>query len=95
MSYDFNTANALSVVYTMLKQINKDLRDPQVTQKMLEDDYKTLSDMLDIFGIKVEIEKLTQDELEVVKAWNEARRAKNFEEADKLRAVITEKGIRL
>ena len=79
----------------MLKQINKDLRDPQVTQKMLEDDYKTLSDMLDIFGIKVEIEKLTQDELEVVKAWNEARRAKNFEEADKLRAVITEKGIRL
>ncbi len=95
MAYDLNTANALSVLYTMLKQINKNLRDPSVSLEILENDYKTISDMLDIFGIKLKIEKLSSDELEIVKAWNKARNEKNFEEADKLRSLIVEKGIRL
>ena len=93
MSYDFNTANALSVIYNHLKTINKDLRTKDIEPSALKNDFKTLKDMLDIFGLYVKINPLTKEELTLVKEWINARNEKDFEKADVLRKEITDKGI--
>lgn len=95
MAYDFNTANALSVMYNHLKTINKDLRNKDVTIEELNNDFVTLKAMFDIFGLYVDIDPLTKEEKDLVNRWYFARSNKDFEEADKLRTEITNKGIRL
>lgn len=95
MAYDFNTANALSVLYNHLKTINKDLRNKEITTLELQRDFVTLKHMLDIFGLYVELNDLTNEEKELVNNWYKARSEKDFEKADILRQEITEKGIRL
>ncbi len=95
MSYDFNTANALSVIYNHLKTINKDLRIKDIDALNLKNDFVTLKTMLDIFGLYVDIQPLTNEERNLVDAWMEARNNKDFEKADILRNEITNKGIRL
>ena len=95
MAYDLNTANALSVLYTHMKQMNKDIRDKAATLKTIADDFKTYQDMLYIFGLEVDLKPLTEDEKTLVNAWNEARSNKDFAKADEYRAKINELGIRL
>ena len=47
------------------------------------------------FGINVDIKPLTLEEKQLVLDWQNARKEKNFELADKYRAQITESGIEL
>ena len=95
MAYDFNTANALSVLYTLLKEINKDLRSPSTEVKTLQDELTTLQAMLFILGLKMDIAPLSIEEKELVNNWNKARQEKNFALADTYRQKIQELGIRL
>lgn len=94
MAVDLNTANAITVLYDVVKQINKELRS-QTDLEVLANLYETLKTMLDILGLSVIISALNEEEMKLVKAWEEARCAKNFALADELRNQINEKGIRL
>lgn len=95
MAHDFNTANALSIIYNHQKNINRDLRDKNITVEVLENDFKTLNDMFKIFGLEVNIKPLTVDERILVDDWQLARMNKEFTKADELRNKITTLGIRL
>lgn len=95
MAYDFNTANALSVLYNLQKKINKDLRNTNCLLDELKDDFQTLQDMFDIFGLFVDIQPLSIKEKELVHAWQKAREKKDFVKADELRLKITEMDIKL
>ncbi len=95
MAYDFNTANALSVLYNLQKKINKDLRNTNCSLDELKDDFQTLQDMFDIFGLFVDIQPLSIKEKELVHAWQKAREKKDFMKADELRLKITEMDIKL
>ncbi len=95
MAYDFNTANAIAKLYDLMKIINTHLRDKNITISSLQDDYKTLKDMLYVLGINVDIKPLNSDELKLVNDWLDARNNKDFDKADILRNKITELGIRL
>ena len=95
MAYDFNTANALSVLYNLQKKINKDLRNTNCLLYELKDDFQTLQDMFDIFGLFVDIQPLSIKEKELVHAWQKAREKKDFVKADELRLKITEMDIKL
>lgn len=95
MAYDFNTANALSVLYLLIKEINKNLRNTQIDIKILQDDFTTLQAMFEVLGLKVDLKPLTLEEKELVRNWNNARITKNFEVADQLRNEIQKLGIRL
>ena len=57
--------------------------------------YQTLTKMLDILGLVVDIKPLTEEEKELVVKWNNARSERNFELADTLRQQINELGIKL
>ena len=49
--------------------------------------------MLYVLGIKIDPIVLSEEDKEVFRAWNKAKSEKNFEEADKYRAILMEKGI--
>lgn len=95
MAYDFNTANALSVLYLLIKDINKNLRNSQVDIKLLQDELTTFKAMCKVFGLEMDLKPLTLEEKKLVQNWNNARAAKDFETADKLRSEIQKLGIHL
>ena len=49
--------------------------------------------IIEILGLVPSVKPLTNEEKDLVLAWQNARNNKDFESADKLRAEITEKGI--
>ena len=94
ISNDFNFANGITCVYEINKEINKELRaNSDLTT--LASLYQTLSKMLDVLGLVVDIKPLSDSEKELVNKWNFARAEKNFELADTLRLQINELGIKL
>lgn len=95
MAYDFNTANAITHLYALMKKMNADLRRNDLAKEILQDEFKTFKDMLYILGINVELKPLTDGEKALVLDWQAARKNKDFEKADMLRNKINELGIRL
>ena len=95
MAHDFNTANALVHLYAHMKQMNKDVRTNNIDIKILQNEFETFNCMLYILGLRVSLKPLTKEEKDVVLAWQEARKNKDFENADILRNKINELGIRL
>ena len=93
MAHDFNTPNAITVLYKLIKEINIMLRQKEKDDSLLNQYLKTLDVMLYVFGLTVNIKKLTKDELTLVNSWYEARNNKDYELADSLRKEISEKGI--
>ena len=61
--------------------------------KELSSDFKTYQDMLEILGLHVDFKALTSEEKALVKAWQQARLAKDYQKADELRNKINEAGI--
>lgn len=93
MANNFNTSLAITTLYDLMKTINKDLRNKATLQETLIEELKAFNDMLEILGLIPSVKPLTEEEKTLVLAWQMARNNKDFEQADKLRAQITEKGI--
>ncbi len=93
MANNFNTSLAITALYDLMKTINKDLRNKATLQETLIEELKAFNDMLEILGLVPSVKPLTEEEKTLVLAWQMARNNKDFEQADKLRAQITEKGI--
>ena len=92
MTDDFNTPNALSAMYAVVKILNQKLREED-TFEMILAAFKTLDTMFSILGLKVVLKRLTKDDRNMYHAWKDARRNKDFDTADRLRAKLTERGI--
>ncbi len=95
MAYDFNTSNAITHLFSMVKIINTDLRKNDIDLKIYQDEFKTLKDMLYILGLNIDLKPLSSEEKELVNNWLNARKEKNFSLADELRNKINELGIKL
>lgn len=90
---DFNTPNALTVLYQLLKEINVALRNKEKDYNLLNSYFISLDKMFYCLGLVADVTPLTEEEKELVNAWYQARLDKDFEKADLLRKEITEKGI--
>ena len=95
MSYDFNTANALTAIYEHIKLINKSVRDKNTSVDTLVKLFNALHDMFEVFGLGADVSPLKEEELTLVRRWQEARTNKDFELADTLRKQIVDAGIEL
>ncbi|MBQ4570159.1 MAG: cysteine--tRNA ligase [Bacilli bacterium] len=95
MAYDFNTANAITHMYSLMKKMNADVRRNDLGVDILQSEFKTFKDMLYVLGINVDINPLSNEEKTLVIDWQNARKNKDFEKADELRNKINELGIRL
>jgi hypothetical protein len=94
MADDFNTPNAFTALYGILKEINTSMRANPKNYDNLTSLKTSLDIMLNILGIIPDIEPLTEEGKELLIAWKKARTEKNFALADELRLKITELGIK-
>ena len=93
MSNDFNTANAITSIFNLVKLINNYIRNKETSYEVKEEALELLKELLWVLGIEVEVSPLTKEEKELVIKWVDARGNKDFELADSLRKEITERNI--
>ncbi len=93
LANNFNTSLAITSLYELMKTVNKDLRNKATPSDVLIQELEAFNDMLEILGLVPSVKPLTNEEKDLVLAWQNARNNKDFESADKIRAEITEKGI--
>ena len=94
MDDDFNTADAISAVFELVKYANTHAAADNA-KAYLETVRKTLTELCDILGVIVEKEEeLFDEEIENLIAERQAaRKAKDFARADEIRNELLEKGI--
>jgi len=95
MEDDLNTADAISVVFELVKLVNTSVVAGESTKAYAQKAYDTLKLLCDILGINVKEEAvLLDEEIEnLIQERQDARKAKNFARADEIRNLLTEKGI--
>lgn len=93
MSDDFNTPNALTVIFKLVKLINNLTRQKEVEVSVIKEHLSLLHNFLWVLGMDEDVKPLTEEEITLVKAWQEARDKKDFALADKYRHEIFAKGI--
>lgn len=96
MDDDFNTADAISAVFELVKYANSNA-DENSTRAYVREVRKTLQNLCDVLGLITEKqEELLDEEVEALIAERQmARKQKNFARADEIRAQLLEQGIQL
>lgn len=84
---DFNTANAMANLYSLIKEINKMTR-AKAPNAQCKYALMTLQSMSYILGFDLSKKRLTPEERDLMKAWDEARKGKDFTKADELREKL-------
>lgn len=95
MSNDFNTANAITSIFNLVKLINLYTRNKDTLVSLKKEALELLYELLWVLGIEVDIKPLTKEEKDLVLEWNLARKNKDFTKADELRTKISERNILL
>lgn len=93
MEDDFNTANAITSIFRLVKTANNALRNKNTPKDFLKEIYGLFNEFLWVMGLDINLSQLTFDEITLVKSWELARKEKDFIKADELRDEITKKGI--
>lgn len=96
MEDDFNTADAISVIFELVKFANTHVTEDS-TCAFAEKLYGVLGQLSDIMGLVLEQEEeLLDEEIEELIALRQsARKAKDYQKADEIRQTLLEKGILL
>lgn len=96
MDDDFNTADAISVIFELVKFANTHVTEDS-TCAFAEKLYDVLGQLSDIMGLVLEQEEeLLDEEIEELIALRQsARKAKDYQKADEIRQTLLEKGILL
>ena len=94
MDDDFNTADAISVIFELVKFINTNVSENS-SKEFVESLLKQLTTLADICGLilKRKEEMLDQEIEDMIAARQAARKEKNFKLADEIRDTLLQKGI--
>lgn len=90
---DMNTPNAYTVIFDTVKKLNQATRSREVDWETVGRLVNSVEKMLGVLGIVVERPVVTEEDREVFAKWNEAKAAKDFDQADVYRRALTEKGL--
>lgn len=93
MEDDLNTPNAYMVIFDTVKLLNQALRMKDINFDEVSKHYNAIKKMLNILGIYIEEVKMSEDDLNIYQKWNDAKAIKDYENADKYRSQLIEKGI--
>ena len=93
MDDDLNTADAISVIFELVKEINTVIADMDVSSKQSALDL--ITELCDVLGISKEKEdNILDSEVEaLINERTEAKKAKNFARADEIRDILKDMGI--
>lgn len=89
---DMNVANAMVIVNEVVKKTNQSLRQ-QFDLDNVSKNINTLSKMMNVLGLEFKLKEFTNEEKQLLTAWNQAKTNKDFELADSYRNQLIEKGI--
>lgn len=94
MDDDFNTADAVSAIFEMVKYCNTNAKEDS-SREFLDNLYQRMEQLCDILGIIIAKEEqiLDQEIEDLIAERQAARKDKNFARADEIRALLLEKGI--
>ncbi|WP_203649524.1 cysteine--tRNA ligase [Secundilactobacillus yichangensis] len=94
MDDDFNVQNGITQVYELAKLGNVYAERPVVFKDSLAFILKTLSELVNIFGIEFKHETLNDDGIEsLISERLDARKNRNFERSDEIREQLKAQGI--
>lgn len=90
---DLNTSLALTQILDQVKVLNQVMRVREKDNDVIATEYATLVKMGDVLGFLFEGTKLSEEDIALYEEWNAYKKEKNFEEADRVRKELTERGI--
>lgn len=90
---DFNTPNAITIIHKLVKSANNALRGKSMSLNLLKEYLCLLNKFLCVLGMDKKLEPLHDEDLEIVKKWQDAREKKDFTNADKYRELINQRGL--
>lgn len=90
---DLNTSLALTQVLDQVKVLNQVMRVREKDDDVIATEYATLVKMGDVLGFLFEGTKLSDEDIALYEQWNAYKKEKNFDEADRVRKELTERGI--
>ncbi|MCI0130942.1 MULTISPECIES: cysteine--tRNA ligase [Enterococcaceae] len=95
MDDDFNAANGITVVYQLVKHLNRYLEEETVSKEVISAYQETLEKLVLIFGIELaSSEDLLDEDIDaLISERNTARKEKNFARSDEIRDLLKEQGI--
>ena len=94
MDDDLNTADAISVIFELVKYANTNVNDKS-SKEFAQKIYDVIVKLCDVLGIKAktEAELLDADIEKLIEERQQARKDKNFARADEIRNSLLEQGI--
>ncbi|WP_270311767.1 cysteine--tRNA ligase [Vagococcus fluvialis] len=94
MDDDFNAANGITAVYSLVKWINAYLEKNKVSQVVLEQSVDLLTTLMAVFGLDLGKKEVLDEEIEaLIEERNAARKNKDFKRSDDIRDELKEMGI--
>lgn len=93
MADDLNTSNAIAALFEKVKEGNVELRKSPANLPQIEQIFASITAMLNVLGIKLEVPVLTPEIEKIYKEYLQLKSEKRFEESDKLRDILIEKNI--
>ena len=90
---DLNTANALKELYDVLKEINQQIRSRETDYVLLNNQFKTLTDMFYVLGLDITYVKFDDNISRLYKDYLESKENKDFSKSDEIRKALIEKGV--
>ncbi len=96
MDDDIQTQNGITIVYEMIRELNRTIEQFEVSKELLQQMLADLLNLLAIFGLEnlEPLEELLEAEIEeLIQQREKARVEKDFQKADNIRDLLKEKGI--
>ena len=90
---DLNTSLALTQILDQVRVLNQVMRVREKDNDVIATEYATLVKMGDVLGFLFEGTKLSEEDIALYEEWNAYKKEKNFDEADRVRKELTERGI--
>ena len=91
MDNDLNTQNVLTLSNDILKKINVSVRASDLTNALIE--ANTLEVIFKVLGVKLDKVNLSKEDIDLYNKWDNYKKNKDFENADKLRVELVNRGI--
>jgi cysteinyl-tRNA synthetase len=96
MDNDLAISGALSCLFNFVRDVNALIADNKVSKKNAKDVLKFMKNIDSVLGVMdFEIDEVPKGILDMVNKREKARKDKNFEESDKFRDLIKEKGYQI
>ncbi|RAK16722.1 cysteinyl-tRNA synthetase [Anoxybacillus vitaminiphilus] len=94
MDDDFNTANAIAVLFELSKQANLYLLEKNTSETVIRAFLTEFEQLFDVLGLTLQAEQLLDEEIEaLIQKRNEARKNRDFALADQIREQLKARNV--